>query len=167
MSLFSNKYLRRALQIAVFLILVLVIISWQTRNMLEEQAVIPTFTLPTLNGQTQTLLQASNQRPSVLYFFAPWCGICRVSMPKLNYLNADKMNIYAIALSYDNPAQVQKFVQETGYEGQVLLAGESVQRQFQVDAFPSYYILNAENKITHKGLGLVSVLSIWWQTLSF
>lgn len=133
--------------------------------MLENQAVIHVMTLKTLQGDRKILFNGSKKTKKLLYFFAPWCSICRISMPKLNYLSTDNLEIYAIALSYDSKKQVENFINEIKYENDVLLASPEITRQFKISAFPSYYVLNKDNKIIHKGLGMASIISIWWQTL--
>ncbi len=162
-KLYSKKT-RFFLQILLFILFFFGVMSWQTRDMLSAQTPVSMVALQDLKGQIHSPLSARRQK-TLLYFFAPWCGICRVSMPKLNYLNHKRVKVYAIALSYKSPQKVQQFVQDVGYKGTVLLGTKEIEKQLKINAFPSYYVLNQEHKITHKGLGLVSIINIWWQTL--
>lgn len=165
MRLFKSKIIRLLLQILLFIIIFILILKWQQRDMLENQTNVNPTTLQTLEGQRKTLFNNRQKSKKLVYFFAPWCSICRISMPKLNYLNRESLEIYAVALSYDSKKQVQSFISDIEYEGEVLLGDSEISKQFRVSVFPAYYVINEDNKITHKGLGMVSIINIWWQTL--
>lgn len=165
MRLFKSKKIRLLLQILLFILIFIFISKWQQTAMLENQTAINVVMLKTLQNERKILFSKQEEPKKLIYFFAPWCSICRISMSKLNYLNKDGLEIYAIALSYDSKKQVESFIKEIKYEGDVLLGNPRITRQFKVSAFPSYYILNKDNKIIHKGLGMASIVNIWWQTL--
>lgn len=165
MRLFKSNRIRLLSQILLFIIIFILILKWQQRDMLENQTAINVVTLKTLQNERKTLFNSQAKPKKLIYFFAPWCSICRISMPKLSYLNRENLEIYAVALSYDSKKQVQNFISDIEYEGEVLLGDSEISKQFRVSAFPAYYVLNKDNKIIHKGLGMASIISIWWQTL--
>lgn len=164
MSLIKNKKLSLLLQILLFIVIFIAALSWQQKDMLANDEPIESFMLKDLNDQPHTLFNAPEDKKTLLYFFAPWCSICRISMPSLNTLNKEKVNIYVIALSYDSKEQLKTFMQDIDYQGLVLLGNPKIARQFKISAFPSYYLLNEEHKIIHKGLGLSSSIVLWWHT---
>ncbi|OYW92916.1 MAG: heme-binding protein, partial [Alishewanella sp. 32-51-5] len=56
-------------------------VSWyKERALLKSASTAPAFIAMTAEGDLfrSTELQG---RQTLLYFFAPWCGICRLSMP--------------------------------------------------------------------------------------
>lgn len=165
MKLIKNKKLSLLLQILLFVVIFIAILSWQQKDMLANDEPIESFTLKDLTDQPHTLFHNAGDKKTLLYFFAPWCSICRISMPSLNTLDKEKTNIYVIALSYDSKEQVQSFMQDIDYQGSVLLGNPQIAKRFKVSAFPSYYVLNSEHKVIHKGLGLSSSIALWWHTL--
>ena len=74
-------------EIAIFAALFIGIQMWQQRDMLASDGSLaaPHFTLPSLNGDPVTY-EASSNKPTLFYFFAPWCSICHLSIENLGTL---------------------------------------------------------------------------------
>lgn len=75
------------------------------------------FTLPTADGGT---LAGSSLRgtPTVLWFWAPWCVICRAKAPEIarhasRY--AGKVTVIGVA-GHGRPAEIRRFIEQTGVE---------------------------------------------------
>ena len=138
-------------------------VSWyKERALLKSASIAPAFIAMTAEGDLfrSTELQS---RQTLLYFFAPWCGICRLSMPNLKYLRSDNegLAVYAIALQYDSPQQVADFVADLDLEVPVLLGNQQLATDYQIQAFPTYYVINAEGQISAKSLGYSTALGLW------
>jgi len=138
-------------------------VSWyKERALLKSASTAPAFIAMTAEGDLfrSTELQG---RQTLLYFFAPWCGICRLSMPNLKYLQADNegLAVYAIALQYDSPQQVADFVADLDLKVPVLLGNQQLAADYQIQAFPTYYVINAEGQISAKSLGYSTALGLW------
>lgn len=138
-------------------------ISWyKERTLLAAASAAPAFIAITADGE---LFRSSELqgKPTLLYFFAPWCGICRLSMPNLKYLQADNegLAVYAIALQYDSPQQVAEFVADLELEVPVLLGNQQLATDYQIQAFPTYYVINAEGQVSAKSLGYSTALGLW------
>ena len=138
-------------------------ISWyKEQTLLKSASTAPAFIAMTAEGDLfrSTELQG---RQTLLYFFAPWCGICRLSMPNLKYFQADNegLAVYAIALQYDSAQQVADFVADLDLEVPVLLGNQQLATDYQIQAFPTYYVINAEGQISAKSLGYSTALGLW------
>ncbi|MBD1389574.1 TlpA family protein disulfide reductase [Neiella sp. HB171785] len=114
--------------------------------------------LPLLTDEGVTLARSpfhANERQKLLYFFAPWCGVCRISMPAVDALAEahPDVDIVAIALSYQDDAEVRQFISELGLSLPVYLGNQNIQSQFQITVYPSYYLVSEQLRIIERGVG--------------
>ncbi|QDP01283.1 TlpA family protein disulfide reductase [Thalassotalea sp. PS06] len=128
----------------------------------KEQA--PDFHLTTLNSNIVDLNQAMGSRKTVLYFFAPWCSICKYSIGNLQSLYekhpGEQVQIYAIALDYVDVHEVETFVEGLDLTMPVLLGNESLKQAYQVSAYPSYYVLDGQQQVVHRSMGYSTELGL-------
>lgn len=148
-------------------------ISWyKERGLLAQASAAPAFIAVTLQGElfrSAQLLergipeQQVQGQKTLLYFFAPWCGICRLSMPNLKYLQADNegLVVYAVALQYDSPEQVSDFIADLDLQVPVLLGNQQMATDYQIKAFPTYYVIDEKGHISAKSLGYSTALGLW------
>ena len=151
--------------IALWCAVFFVISVWQSRNMLDidSNIVIEKKLLVGLDGQMSTLLKPD--KPTLIYFFAPWCQACALSIGNLEYLNLDKINIVRVALDYSNVEQVQRFAEQHNISSQILLGHESLKQQFKIRGYPTYYIvdeqfMNKQHKVLAKSYGYSTALGL-------
>ncbi|WP_157729972.1 TlpA family protein disulfide reductase [Bacterioplanes sanyensis] len=138
--------------------------SWMTRSMLDSGVRLAPLSVQTLSKQS---LQLQWQHPTTLvYAFAPWCGVCRVSMPSLNLLQNENVRIVAIGFDFDSTDQVQQFVTDIGYDGEVYLGDAKLFQQLQLSGYPSYYVVSRDGAIRHKDRGLSTPPGLWLRTHS-
>ncbi|MBE1287263.1 MAG: TlpA family protein disulfide reductase [Alteromonadaceae bacterium] len=149
------RSLRRSLiEICVFIVILMAIVWYQQRNMLvaDGTVTIPEHQFVSLDGRTQPLLD--NDKPTLVYFFAPWCKVCYWSINNVDELDSEQVNVVKIALSFQNLEEVERFVQETGTKRRnVLLGTRSTAHTFQISAFPSVYILNNQGAVVGRSVG--------------
>lgn len=149
---------------------------WQERNLLPIQEAAPMFELLPLQlsltdaivpsdlafSQLEVLptrsIYSQNQR-SLIYFFAPWCSICKLSMGNLAYLEG-KLPVVAVALDYSDEQAVLDFVAGLDINVPVLLGNSAVAQAYKIKAFPTYYIINAEGKIEMSSMGYSTELGL-------
>ncbi|CAM5225405.1 TlpA family protein disulfide reductase [Alishewanella longhuensis] len=153
-------------------------ISWYKEcGLLAQASAAPAFIAVTLQGELfrsaqllergipdqQVPEQQIQGQKTLLYFFAPWCGICRLSMPNLKYLQADNegLAVYAIALQYDSAEQVSEFIADLDLQVPVLLGNQQMATDYQIQAFPTYYVIDENGHISAKSLGYSTALGLW------
>lgn len=156
---------RWSLEITVAVMAFLLLSQWVSRHMLDSDSTAPEAHLPTLSGSPVVLQWPSQSSRTLVYFFAPWCGVCKISMPGLNLIPAtDTLQVYAIALDYDSASQVQDFVDDIGFNGDVLQGNATLKEQFQIQGYPSYYVLDQNGTILHRDQGLSTPPGLWLRT---
>ncbi len=130
---------------------------YQTRSLLPaDAAAAPAFRLEALDGGYVELSDLRG-RPTLLYFFAPWCKICAASSDNLRRLraaiDADRLDIVMIALSYRDRGSVRTFASRHELEVPVLLGTSATASDFQIPGFPTYYVLDSNNAIVSRDYG--------------
>ncbi len=157
------------IQIVVFALIFNVVSFFRELSLLptDSEIVAPSFSLPMLvDGELGSELfdkSELNGKNTVVYFFAPWCQVCHVSIGNLENLYQDKqddINVVAIALSYESSNEVKEFVADKDLSFPVLLGTNELMSQYQVNAFPSYYVFNEQGAITGKSQGYSTELGL-------
>ena len=153
-----------ALIVAVFV----AVTAYQSRNMLSaDREAAPELRAVTLGGLAYDLGDAAG-RPALVYFFAPWCKICGASADNLERLNRwrdeDELEIVAVALDWSSAEAVRTYAERHELSMPVLLAGADVRRQWQIQAYPSYYVLDNQHRIARRDIGYSSQFGLWWRT---
>ena len=141
---------------ALVLILVASFSLWLNRHMLASGEPVPAETLPALPTGTGTLHWPAQHNKTLVYFFAPWCAVCKVSMPSLNLLSGDDLRVVVVALDWQDQAEVEDFVRSSGFQGEVLLGTAGTMQRWQIDAFPSYYVVGRDGKVLHRDRGFTT-----------
>jgi len=156
-----------ALNVAVFAAFFIAVTAWQSRNMLDAGGeTAPRLSGTTLAGAFYDLGNASG-RPALVYFFAPWCKVCAASAGNLDRLrrwrDESELEMVAVALSWDAVEEVRAYVERHELDLPVVLGDASVARDWQIYAFPSYYVLDSEHRIARRDVGYSSQLGLMWR----
>ena len=131
-----------ALQVTIFLLFVVGVSFFQTRHMASGQ--VNAFELEALNKDSGWVPPRSGGATSLIYFFAPWCGVCKLSMSNLNKLKLamPSLTIQVVALDYETKDEVLEFVQGLGISVPVFYGNEDVRKAWRISAYPSYYVVD-------------------------
>ena len=150
-------WLRDVIFLCVF---VFAVNAWQSRNMLDVDSnmLVEDQLLVGLDGQISALIKPD--KPTLIYFFAPWCKICSLSIGNLEYLDSDKLNIVRVALDYSNVEEVEGFAEKHNISSQILLGHRELKQQFKIQGYPTYYILDAQQKVLAKSYGYSTALGL-------
>ena len=156
--------LNGAIIIAVFL----AVSAWQGKDLVSNQVPAPLFKLPTLSGDLVALEEFRGKRV-LLYFFAPWCKICDLSIGNLNWVrklrSEDSTELLAVALSYDDMQSVKSFQERNTLDVPVLLGTHEMLSSYRIRAFPTVYTVNKSGEVDGSTVGYATTLGLWWRTL--
>ena len=164
-----KRLARWILQATALLLPALAIYAWQTRDLLPagERIAAPEFRLAALEGGTVGL-DGLRGRTTVLYFFAPWCGVCAASSPQLRWFDrwsGDSVQVVLVALDYASPAEVADYAQRHELAMPVLLGDDRTARDYRIRGFPTYYVLDPDGRVAGRDFGLSTAPGLWWRTL--
>jgi len=145
----------------------LAVTTFQSRNMLATgEDAAPGLRGTTLAGAPYDLADAKS-RPALVYFFAPWCRICAASAGNLNRLrrwrDEPELEMIAVALDWSSVEEVSAYVERHELDVTVLLADANVARDWQIYAFPSYYVLDSAHRVVRRDIGYSSQLGLLWR----
>ncbi len=141
---FLKKFISVLKNVVLMAVVVYAVTAFQQRNLLStDKTPAPYFNLATLKNPTERMTIAQLQgKQTVVYFFAPWCSICRYSMPNLEKAHQQgKLNAIAIALDYQNIAEVKQFTDSLELTMPVLLGSKSTGQDYKISAYQLIMLL--------------------------
>lgn len=158
---FRNHYWA-SLAFDVFLLVVvfLLISVWQTRDLPDDDH-RPPLELGWLDDMRADLVIVPGE-VGVIYFFAPWCFYCKKSIDNLDGLvkGGDLAWARVVALDYQSLDEVREFIDGTGVDLPVLLGNPQTSSDWQIRAFPTYFVIDEEGAITSRSVGYSTYLGL-------
>jgi len=156
----EHKRLSLAFDVAVLVLVFLAVQAWQTRNLPDEE-LAPATELGLLEGGRQNALRAG--APGIVYFFAPWCRVCRLSIGNLDSLVESGQVEWAtvVALDYGDADEVRAFIEDSAVSLPVLLGTAQTAADWSVQAFPTYYVIDSDGRIQSRSVGYSTWLGMW------
>ena len=154
------------IQVFVFFVLFQAMSFFRETSMLSTSTTLnDTITLPTLMGKPLAI--KSQGKTTVIYFFAPWCQICHLSIGNLQalYEKNDNLDVIAIALDYSSVGEVSEFTAQHQLTFPIALGNAEIKNKFSISGYPSYYILDEQNTVKGKSLGYSSELGLYLRSL--
>lgn len=158
-------------QLVVFSALFYGISWWQQKDMLSTGSKLTTSDLSLISTKGNVFQYQFNNdnNDTLIYFFAPWCTICHLSIDNLEDLyrsKPEKLNILVVALDWSSLTEVDEFLAQHELTMPVLLGTEKVRQNFQISAFPSYYLISKHAEIKAKNLGYSTKLGMDFRLLT-
>lgn len=136
--------------------------------LLDTDTEVPAFNLMTVEGQSLSH-EALIGKPTLIYFWAPWCSVCKHSLPNLESFyqeNQMDINVVSIALSYEKVDDVHMAMVKHKLSFPTLLGTPEIADKFLITGFPTYYVLNAEGKVESKSLGYSTEIGMKLRTFN-
>lgn len=156
----NQKYFVWSRDALILIIIFIGVSTWQARNMLKTDGSeqVNQQNLVSLQGEVVPLL--APDKINLIYFFAPWCQICALSIGNLEYLDPNKVNVVVVALDFSAKEDVQLFVEKHDVKATVLLGHEALKQQFSIQGYPSYYLVDRNNVIVSSSYGYSSAVGL-------
>ena len=146
------------------LLIIVGFIAYQNRNLLEDDGSvqISSQNFITLSGDMYSL--APSDKKTLVYFFAPWCAVCKMSIANLDVVDENEYNVVRIALDYQSVEEIMAFAKAAGVKGTVLLGGEPHKERFNISGYPTYYILDEQLQVISHDMGYSTSLGLRLRT---
>lgn len=142
-----------AVDVLLIIIAFTLVSMWQTRDLPDDDHT-PPLELMWLDDRTADSIMVPGE-VGVIYFFAPWCFYCKHSIDNLDKLVASGNLAWArtVALEYGSLDEVREFLTETGVDLPVLLGGPKTINDWNIRAFPTYFVIDEEGQIASRSVG--------------
>lgn len=157
-----KRILKEALEIGVIM---LVVVGGMTLYQRAEQGgdggslptgtPIPEFSLVEMSSGKSMDSRELVDRPTIVNFWATWCGPCRSELPDLARLHEHSNGRYRLVTITDEPPGVVKpFLEHRRIQLPVLYdPGGRVARSFGVDSIPMTVLLDSRGLVVHDFVG--------------
>jgi peroxiredoxin len=153
--------------IIVFIGLFFVIQWWQTRNLVAKNQPVPELILADTTGKIHNLKDYQG-KSVVLYFFAPWCSICKATTGNLEYLKkirgTEKLEIISIGLDFSDSSEIESYAKAHNMTVPVLPGNDDISRQFKIRGFPTVYFVDEKGLISTSSLGYISTAGLFFRS---
>jgi len=151
-------------------VLLVLLIFWgvgrfQSRHLIDEAIAAPNFTLVALDGTRHTLSDYRGKRV-LLVFWAPWCTVCKLEKDNIERVRRwnDDAIVFSVALSYESMADVREFVSDAGEDERfVLLGTRAVSAAYNIEAFPTHYVIDRDGTVSYAGQGYTTTVGLHWR----
>ena len=139
-----------AKELAIFIV-VLAAFSWGMDQWRKPQPPeithLPDITL--VNGQTVSLAALSAEKPLLIYFWATWCGVCKLTSPMVEELHKDGVNVLSIAIRSGDDERLMRGMAAKGLTFPVV--NDQLGRlgaEWDIGATPTFVILDKGNMVS-------------------
>ena len=163
-----SRWLRRLAEVLVFVAIVGGIYAWRSHDLLpaDERTVAPAFDLVDLDGKRWSP-DALRGQPAVLYFFAPWCGVCAASAPQLRWFDrwaSGDVQVVLIGLDWASRDELVEYARRHDLSLPVLAGGADTAASYRIRGYPTYYVLDARGRIAGRDFGYTTAPGLWLRT---
>ncbi|MBF7072608.1 redoxin domain-containing protein [Glaciecola sp. MH2013] len=152
--------------IVLGLIIVFAVMAWQNRNLLDSDGSIQinSQSLISLKGEIYKL--APSNKKTLIYFFAPWCTVCKLSIGNLDAVDTQEFNVIRVALDYQSVEEIDSFADDAGVSGTILLGADKHKERFNISGYPTYYILDENLRVIRSDMGYSTYVGLKLRTAS-
>lgn len=152
-------------QTLIFIAIFFAITWWQQKDMLPTDSVTlsPKFSLVDMQNTVQSFLPSQQVNKTLIYFFAPWCGVCHASIDNIEAIKRSaegEINFYLVALDWKTKQEVESFLSRHELTIPIVLGTRETQEDFQIRGFPSYYVIDSRGIIQSKDMGYTTELGM-------
>ena len=152
-------------QLLIFIGIFLAITWWQQKDMLPtySNSLAPSFSLVDMAGNVIQFDPGEQTQKTLVYFFAPWCSVCHVSIDNIESIKQSsegKINFYAIALDWKSKQEVEAFLAEHDLTMPILLGTNETLNDFKIGGFPSYYVIDRNGILQSKDMGYTTEIGM-------
>ena len=163
-----SRLKRLLLELLALVLIVAGIQAWRVRDLLpaDARAAAPPFELMDLDGQPWSTARLAG-KPAVLYFFAPWCGVCAASSPQLRWFDrwaGQDVQVVLVGLDWSSADELAQYAARHELTLPILVGGRQTAADYRVPGYPTYYVLDRSGRIAGRAFGYTTAPGLWLRT---
>ena len=164
----KSRWVRRLAETLLLVAIIVGIYAWRSHDLLpaDQRTAAPDFDLVDLEGRHWSP-DALRGKAAVLYFFAPWCGVCAASSPQLRWFDrwaGDDVQVVLIGLDWSSRAELVDYAAKHDLPVPVLAGGRDTAASYRVGGYPTYYVLDPAGRIAGRDFGYTTAPGLWLRT---
>lgn len=154
----SRVWLRRGLELLLFIVLIMGVRAWQQRDIVKGEA--PPLSGMLLDGKP-FVLAAKPAQPVLVHFWATWCPVCRAEQGSIESLAHDNPNVVTVAMQSGNSTVLQQYMREQAVKFPVINdADNQISARWGVQAVPASFIVDTDGNIRYVEIGYTTGLGL-------
>lgn len=159
--------LKRWLREAAVLVLIAAAIIWGMDWLRAPQlpADLAQQPLTTINSEVN-LATLSQDKPVLVYVWATWCGVCKLTTPTVAALSQNGTQVVTVALRSGDDQRVATWLEKKGLQGPAVNdENGAVSQRWDINVTPTFIVLE-RGKVVSTTTGWSSAwglkLRLWW-----
>lgn len=132
------------------LVLALQMAAWAV----EEGDLAPAWTARDFAGNTIVFPDVNAGNPTVVVFWATWCGYCRAFMPYLENISAEYaehgVRVVAINAKEDGEGNPRSYVRGLGFDPIAVAAGDDIAAAYGVEYIPGLFVVDGDGRVAYR-----------------
>ena len=157
-----KKYIKEIVKYSIILIIALNIISYYKSQDLNKEK-FPYSSFELLDGSTYDL---NSTKPTLVYFWATWCPICKFQSPNIESLSKD-YQVITIASQSGSKEEIESYLKENKFSFKVIDdIYNDFAYKFNIKAYPTTLIYDKNGNLKFSDVGYTSQFSLklklWW-----
>ena len=150
--------MKRLAAALIFVALVIGALALTVGSDEPDETAVPALTVTRLDdgGEYELAQLNSSDKPTLLWFWAPWCPICGGEAPKIQQLAAQDQTLNVVAIGgRDDLANGPEFVSRHGLTAPTLLFDETMQvwEHYGIPGQPGAVLLDTEGRERGRWIG--------------
>ena len=131
--------------------------SMKAKAFIKVGEIAPNWSLPLVSGSSIQLYDLKGNLV-LLEFWFPYCGGCVQAIPEINkiqdiYSNKN-LKVYGIEFTRTDHESLDDYIRKQGIEYPTLYKGQTVAKDYGVNAAPTFFLIDKKGLIVYSSVGL-------------
>ena len=125
-----------------------------TAHAVEQGDTAPHWQASKFDGSAVEFPALLDGKPTVLVFWATWCGYCKAFMPYLKDIQqdygSDRINILTVNAKEDGAGDPAKYIADLGFPMIAVRDGDQIAADYGVEFIPGLMIIAPDGSVAYK-----------------